>query len=100
LTTTATVDETVQSVNHLVSIHNNALEHLAAIFATDGMHDNYMLPSMKPRPFAGRTITSADLYLLHSEWLSQIKFNVPKVDVPSSAQGKPILMNSNHQTHD
>jgi hypothetical protein len=87
LTLAATVDDTVQNINHLVSIHNKAIDHLALLFAKEDMHDVYMLPSLKPRPFAGRTITSADLYLLHTEWLSQIKFQIPKVEVPSSAQG-------------
>ncbi|KAI9285414.1 SAC3/GANP/Nin1/mts3/eIF-3 p25 family-domain-containing protein [Umbelopsis sp. AD052] len=82
----ATVDDTVQNINHLVSIHNKAIDHLVTLFGNEDMHDDYMLPHMKPRPFAGRTITSADLYLLHTEWLSQIKFQIPKVEVPSSAQ--------------
>jgi hypothetical protein len=83
----ATVDATVQNINYLVSIHNKAIDHLVTLFAKEDMHDDYMLPSMKPRPFAGRTVTSADLYLLHTEWLSQIKYQIPKTEVPSSAQG-------------
>lgn len=83
----ATVDATVQDINHLVSIHNKAMDHLGTLFKKGDVYDDYMLPSMKPRPFAGRTVTSADLYLLHTEWLSQIKYQIPKTEVPSSAQG-------------
>lgn len=55
--TAATVEETVQGINQLISTHNKTMDQLAEQFGNGICYDHYILPNMKTRSFAGRTVT-------------------------------------------
>jgi hypothetical protein len=55
--TAATVEQTVQGINQLISTHNKTMEQLAEQFGNGICYEHYILPDMKPRSFAGRTVT-------------------------------------------